>query len=157
MYKGEDWDGRVEAALKGWSSPEYNGSAAVGIIGPTHSSISRNVLERLPAVQAGLPSPVWVAAIAPAVGPAVSTHAHPTTYWSSPGLCLIGCLLLQAFGSKLNAHHADNIIPTKESFTATNLTEPIPGRDISERLVWLQTSGACTNGDVYAACTGAGR
>ena len=90
---------------------------------------------------------MWVAAIAPAVGPAVSTHAHPTTYWSSPGLCLIGCLLLQAFGSKLNAHHADNIIQTKESFTATNLTEPIPGSYVFDVSVHLKLPPTATRPD----------
>ena len=46
--------------------------------------------------------PVWVPAVAPVVGP-------------------------KQFGSKLNAHHSDNIIQSHESFAPVNVTEPKPG------------------------------
>jgi len=46
--------------------------------------------------------PVWVPAVAPVVGP-------------------------KQFGSKLNAHHSDNIIQTHRSFAPVIVTEPKPG------------------------------
>jgi alpha-L-rhamnosidase len=46
--------------------------------------------------------PVWIPAVAPSVGPA-------------------------SFGSRLSAHHADNIIQTHQSFDPTNITQPKPG------------------------------
>jgi alpha-L-rhamnosidase len=57
MYRGEDYDGRVAAALAGWSTPGYNPIAAQADSAtvPLPSPDSR---------------PVWVPATAPAVGPA---------------------------------------------------------------------------------------
>jgi alpha-L-rhamnosidase len=76
MYKGEQYDGRIAAALKGWSTPGYTPG-----------------------------STQWVPAIPPVVGPAT---------WQS----------------QVNAHHAANIIQTKEVFTPiTPLPEqPAPGK-----------------------------
>ena len=84
MFKGEDFDGRVAAALTGWSHPDYSPTIS------TETTVS--TLE-----------PVWVSASSPASGPA-------------------------SWGSSLNAHHAANIIQTKEVFTPANISQPVPGK-----------------------------
>ena len=77
MFKGEQYDGRVAAALEGWSTPEYVPSAGTA---------------------------VWVPAIPPVVGP-------------------------RTWKSQVNAHHAANIIQTKEVFTPVQQPEqPAPGK-----------------------------
>eukprot|EP01043_Picozoa_sp_COSAG02_P025099 COSAG02_NODE_1398_length_12861_cov_74.341718_8_plen_489_part_00 len=84
MFKGEDFDGRVAAALTGWSRPEY-----------TPIIVADSMTDLL--------VPVWVAATAPLTGP-------------------------DSWGSSLNAHHAANIIQTKEIFTPANISQPVPGK-----------------------------
>ena len=86
MFKGEDYDGRVAAALEGWASPGYVPSSRAAQAGTA----------------AGGAAPAWVAAVPPALGPAT-------------------------WGAQVHAHHAANIIQTKQVFTPTSITQPVPG------------------------------
>jgi hypothetical protein len=115
MYKGEDYDGRVEAALAGWAGSGAESEPIPLPIATTttssfgertddiaETSVSAPATAAVGGEAAAVAAPVWVAAVAPAAGP-------------------------ETFGSRLNAHHEDNLIQTKQSYRPINVSEPAPG------------------------------
>lgn len=83
-----------------YKGEDFDGRVAVALTGWSHPDYTPIIEEY---GIAHTLSPVWVAATPPEDGPV-------------------------RWGSRLNAHHAANIIQTKEVFTPANISEPVPGK-----------------------------
>jgi hypothetical protein len=110
MFKGEQFDGRVAAALKGWSTPEYNPSTSSS--GTTTSTISTEKSSSTSSTSSTGSTSTTGTTETNATG--VTNVATTTTKWVPAIAPIVGPA---AWKSAVNAHHAANIIQTKEVFT----------------------------------------